>query len=303
MLANRISHFYDLHGPSLALDTACSSSLYALHLACQSLRGDESTTSIVGGSNLILSPETMMQPLSNAGILSREGISYSFDHRANGYSRGEGAAVVVLKRLEKAIEDGNIIRCVIRATGVNHDGRTPSLTAPSTDAQENLIRDTYIAGGLDLRDTQFVEAHGTGTQVGDPIEARIIGRVFRDSRDVKNPLIVGAVKSNIGHLEGASGLAALVKTIMVLECGLIPPNIWYEKPNANIDTEDLRIQVRAPELGISTTVLTAYGSSLLNSLRGRQLVFGKPRLATSDTEAVMPISSLKTRFIILKSGN
>ena len=243
MLANRISHFYDLRGPSMALDTACSSSLYALHLACQSLRSGESTSSIVGGSNLILSPETMMQPLSNAGILSQEGRSYSFDHRANGYARGEGVAVVVLKRLNDAIKDGNVIRCIIRSTAVSHDGKTPSLTAPSTAAQEALINETYLNGGLDLAKTQFIEAHGTGTQVGDPIEARIIGRTFRDSRGSNGPLMVGAVKSNIGHLEGASGLAALIKVIMSLEHGIVPPNIWFEKPNSAIDIDDLRLQV------------------------------------------------------------
>ena len=243
MLANRLSHFFDFQGPSLALDTACSSSLYALHLACESLRSGESTQSVVGGSNLILTPETMMLPLSNAGILSPDGVSYSFDHRANGYARGEGIAVVVLKRLDKAIADGNTIRSIIRATGVNHDGRTPSLTAPSMAAQEALIRRTYDNEGLDLAQTKFFEAHGTGTAIGDPKEAEIIGRVFKDSRPPENPLIVGAVKSNVGHLEGASGLVALVKVTLMLEKGLVPPNIWFEKVNPAIDTQALRLTV------------------------------------------------------------
>lgn len=241
MLSNRISHFYDLRGPSLTVDTACSSGLYAFHLACQSLLCGESELSLVAGSNTYITPECMSFPLSNAGFLSPDGRSYSFDHRANGYGRGEGYGFILLKPLAHALRDGDIIRAVVRATGVNQDGRTPSITQPNSDAQIELIQRTYANGGLDLTDTEFVEAHGTGTIVGDPIEVGAIGRVFREHRS--RPIYVGSVKSNIGHLEGASGLAGIIKTVLALEHGIIPPNANFEKANPAIDTTALKVQV------------------------------------------------------------
>ncbi len=199
------------------------------------------TKGLVAGCNLILNPETQSIPLSNLGFLSPDSKCYSFDHRANGYARGEGTAVIVLKRLSQAISDNDTIRAVIRATGTNQDGKTPGITQPSQEAQEILIRETYSAANLNLQDTGFFEAHGTGTAVGDPREAGAIGAVFKNSR--RTPLIVGAVKSNIGHLEGASGLAGLIKTILILERGIIPRNIWFEKPNPAIKTEAWGIKV------------------------------------------------------------
>jgi len=176
-------------------------------------------------------------PWANMGFLGPDSVCYCFDHRANGYARGEGFAVVVLKLLSDALRDGDTIRAVIRATGSNQDGRTPSITQPSSQAQEDMIRDTYARGGLDLKTTRFFEAHGTGTPVGDPLEARAIGAVFQRERSAEEPLLVGAVKSNIGHLECASGIAGLIKTVLVLEHGLVPPNIWFEKPNPKIASE------------------------------------------------------------------
>ncbi|KAL8726146.1 MAG: hypothetical protein Q9166_006903 [cf. Caloplaca sp. 2 TL-2023] len=217
MLANRLSWFYDFKGPSITLDTACSSSLNALHLACSSVRSCESSMGIVAGCNLMLNPDTIMMSLSNLNFLSPESKCYSFDHRANGYSRGEGFGVVVIKLLSEALRDSNTIRAVIRATGSNQDGRTPGITQPSQQAQEKLIRDTYLSAGLDTRATGYFEAHGTGTSIGDPTEATAIGAVFKDGRTSVDALFVGAVKSNIGHLEGASGLAGVIKTIMILE--------------------------------------------------------------------------------------
>lgn len=195
----------------------------------------------MAGCNLILNPETFSVSLSNLGFLSPDSKCYSFDHRANGYARGEGTAVVVLKRLSRAIRDSDLIRAVIRATGTNQDGKTPGITQPSQDAQETLIRETYAKGDLDLGKTNFFEAHGTGTPIGDPTEAAAIGAVFRGVR--QTPLIVGAVKSNIGHLEGAAGLAGLIKAIMILEKGVIPSNIWFEKPNAAILMDEWKLQV------------------------------------------------------------
>ncbi|KAL8893510.1 MAG: hypothetical protein Q9192_005191 [Flavoplaca navasiana] len=242
MLANRLSWFYDFRGPSITLDTACSSSLNALHLACSSLRSQESSMAIVAGCNLMLNPDTIMMSLSNLNFLSPDSRCYSFDHRANGYSRGEGFGIVVIKLLSEAIRDGNTIRAVIRATGSNQDGRTPGLTQPSKEAQEALIRDTYNSAGLDPQVTRFFEAHGTGTAIGDTTEAAAIAAVFKNLRSREQPLLVGAVKSNIGHLEGASGLASLIKTVMVLERGVIPPNIWFERPHPDIHADEWNIK-------------------------------------------------------------
>ncbi|RAQ99355.1 KR domain-containing protein [Stemphylium lycopersici] len=210
--------------------------------ACQSLLQNESDMSLVAGSNTYFTPECFSIALDNGGFLSPDGISYSFDHRANGYARGEGFGFTLLKPLRTAIRDGDMIRAVVRATGVNQDGRSPTITQPSPAAQIDLIRKTYEKGGLDLATTRYVEAHGTGTPIGDPIEAAAIGEVFRDYRDSNHPLFVGSVKSNIGHLEGASGLAGILKTILILERGCILPNAWTEKVNPAIDTESLHIE-------------------------------------------------------------
>ena len=179
--------------------------------------------------------------LSNMGFFSPEGRCYTFDKRANGYAKGEGASFVVIKLLADALADGDTIRAIIRATGVNQDGKTPGLTQPSSTAQEQNIRNTYASGGLDLSETRYFEAHGTGTQIGDPIEIEAIGTAFKKSSD--DPLYVGAVKPNIGHLEAGSGVASLIKAIMVLEKGLIPPNINFDKPNDAIATERWNIKV------------------------------------------------------------
>ena len=181
----------------------------------------------------------------------------------NGYARGEGFGVLAVKLLSKAIQDGDTIRAVIRATGLNQDGRTPGITQPNSKAQESLIRETYKQAGLDMGYTRFFEAHGTGmsesirrltgvnqvlgTAVGDPLEADAIGRCFREYRDPGDPLFIGAVKSNIGHLEGASGVAGLIKAVMVLEKGIIPPNTGFERLNPHIDDNSGHLQVSSHE--------------------------------------------------------
>lgn len=192
---------------------------------------------------MILAPDVSMVHLSNMGFFSPDGRSYCFDSRANGYAKGEGVGVVVIKRLHDALRDGDTIRAIIRNTGVNQDGRTPGITQPSKTAQEANIKETYSAAGLDLDTTQFFEAHGTGTQIGDSIEAAAISAAFKRAKD--NPLYIGAVKSNIGHLESGSGVASLIKTVLVLEKGLIPPNLWFEQPNKGIPLEEWHIQVRS----------------------------------------------------------
>ncbi|MCJ1379111.1 hypothetical protein MMC17_002211 [Xylographa soralifera] len=196
---------------------------------------------LVGGCNLFFSPDSVVM-LSDLNFLSPDSKCYSFDHRANGYARGEGFGIVVLKPLSDALRDSNTIRGVTRATGSNQDAHTPGITQPSSGAQEALIRDTYRAAGLDLASTRFFEAHGTGTPVGDPIEVSAIEAAFRGQTPKDKPLFIGAVKSNIGHLEGASGIAGLIKTVLVLEKGIIPPNIWYERPNPKILLDEWNIK-------------------------------------------------------------
>ncbi|KAI3400337.1 hypothetical protein diail_3354 [Diaporthe ilicicola] len=242
LISNRVSWYFDFRGPSLSLDTACSSSLVALHLACQSLRTRETETALVGGTNLILMPE-MQLGMTALHFLSPDNHSQTFDHKANGYARGEGAAVVVLKPLHAAMRDGNVIRGVIRGTGVNQDGHTPGITLPSAQAQEDLIRSTYRSAGLDFSETTYFEAHGTGTAAGDPLEAAAIGATLGVSRPPEQPLIVGSIKTNVGHMEGVSGLGGLIKVIYALERAEIPPNLWFERANPRIHMKKWGIEV------------------------------------------------------------
>ncbi|KAI5922046.1 hypothetical protein F4810DRAFT_303598 [Camillea tinctor] len=244
IMANRISYFFNLRGPSVTVDTACSSSLVALHQACQSLRLGETKQAIVGGANLILEPG-MLIPMSSLKFFSPGGTCYAYDHRASGYGRGEGVGTVILKPLDDAVRDGDTIRGVIRATGVNSDGRTAGLMLPSGEAQESLIRSTYASAGLNPAYTQYVESHGTGTKAGDPIESAAIGRVFgAASAKIGAPKVrVGSVKSNIGHLENASGIAGLIKTILSLERGMILPNSNFEKPGDRVILAENHLKV------------------------------------------------------------
>ncbi|KAI1823452.1 hypothetical protein F4861DRAFT_549734 [Xylaria intraflava] len=238
MLSNRLSWFYDFRGPSMTLDTACSSSLVSLHLACQSLLQGESEMSLACGSQLQLEPRALPVQLARLQFLSSDSHCYSFDDRANGYGRGEGVGVLVLKRLSKALEDGDKIRAVIRSTASNQDGRTPSVTQPSSVAQAALIRKAYEQIGSDYSSTGYFEAHGTGTAVGDPIETRAISAAFSAHRTAENPLFIGSVKANIGHLEASSGIAGLIKVILALERGEIPPNALLQRLNPAIKADE-----------------------------------------------------------------
>ncbi|KAL2755347.1 hypothetical protein ACRALDRAFT_1033350 [Sodiomyces alcalophilus JCM 7366] len=239
MIANRVSWFYGLKGPSLTVDTACSSSLYALHLACQSLRLGETNMSLVAGVNLLLYPITMHQ-MSGMHMLSPEGISHTFDHRANGYGRGEGIACLVVKRLSDALRDGDNIRAVVRATGANADGKTPGITQPSSLSQAELIGSTYKAAGLDLTGTQYFECHGTGTPVGDPIELEALATTFGAARTEAGlgPLYIGSIKPNVGHTEGCSGLAGIFKAVACLENGKLVPTYDVENINPKLKLDE-----------------------------------------------------------------
>ncbi|TAQ90647.1 hypothetical protein B7494_g1069 [Chlorociboria aeruginascens] len=242
IISNRVSWFYDFKGPSMTIDTACSSSLVALHLACQSLRTGESKMALVGGTNVILDVNTGAK-LGSLNFLSPDSKCQSFDHKANGYARGEGFACIVLKPLDFAIRDNDVIRAVIRGSAVNQDGKTPGITLPSMQAQEELIKTAYLSAGLSMSDTAYFEAHGTGTPAGDPLEAGALARTIATTRDKDKPLLIGSIKSNIGHTEGASGMAGLIKAIYILEKGLIPPNLWFEKANSRIPMDEWNIKV------------------------------------------------------------
>ncbi|GLB14084.1 type I Iterative Polyketide synthase (PKS) [Aspergillus tubingensis] len=248
MLANRISWFFNLRGPSYNIDSACSSSALAIDCACRLLLSGQTDMGLAAGCNLLLDPDYSII-LSNNHMLSPDGRSYTFDARANGYSRGEGVAVLVLKRLSDALRDNDTIRAVIRATASNQDGRTPGIAQPASEAQSQLIRENYAQAGLSLHHTRFFEAHGTGTPIGDPAEVSAIADCFRNHRTADSPLYLGAVKTNIGHLEGASGIAGVIKAIMAVERGIIPPNTNFERLHSQLEPYDSCLAV-PPAQGI-----------------------------------------------------
>ncbi|KAG9190441.1 hypothetical protein G6011_08529 [Alternaria panax] len=241
MFANRVSHFYNLRGPSVTVDTGCSGGLVALHMGVNSIRNQESDVSIVGASNAILNQDFFIA-ISNLGLLHEDGKCYSMDHRWGGYGRGEGMAVLVLKKFSAAVKDGDHIHAVIRESAVNQDGRTGTITSPSMDAQRSLIQQCYSRAGIDLSSTGYVEAHLTGTG-GDAIEAEALARTFGKSREACDPVWVGSIKSNIGHTEPVSGLAAVIKAALILRHKQIPANVTFEKANPNIPLQDWRLQV------------------------------------------------------------
>ena len=232
--AGRLSYFLGLRGPSLVVDSACSGSLVAVHLACQSLRGGECRAALAGGANLILSPDININ-FSKSRMMAADGRCKTFDARADGYVRGEGCAVVVLKRLSHAIADGNRVLAVIRGSAVNQDGSSGGLTVPNGPAQEAVIRRALAAARMKPSDVGYVEAHGTGTALGDPIEAHALAAVFREERSGDNPLVVGSLKTNFGHLEAAAGVAGLIKTVLALQHETIPAHLHFQSLNPHID--------------------------------------------------------------------
>ena len=240
--ANRISYTFDLRGPSLAIDTACSSSLTAVHLACRSLRAGESELAIAGGVGALLAPEVTIG-FCKASMLSPDGRCRAFDANANGYVRSEGAGAVVLKPLARALADGDPVHAVILGTAINQDGRTLGMTVPSAAAQEAMIRSALREAGVEPSAVQYVEAHGTGTTVGDPIEAEAVGKVFSLERPASDPCLMGSVKTNLGHLEAASGIAGLIKTALVVKHRQVPANLHLVEPNPDIPFDELRLRV------------------------------------------------------------
>lgn len=242
--ANRISYFFDFRGPSMAIDTACSSSLTAVHQACQSIRSGECGMALAGGVNVILSPAHSIA-FTKAGVLAPDGRCKAFDARANGYVRGEGGGVVVLKSLSSALADGDPIYALIEGSAISQDGRTNGLMAPNREAQEALLREAYRAAGTSPGSVQYVETHGTGTLLGDSMEAAALGAVIGVNQ-TNGACAIGTVKSNIGHLEAAAGIAGLIKVVLSLKHQTLYPSLHYQSPNPHIpfDTLHLRVQDR-----------------------------------------------------------
>lgn len=242
ILSNRISYFLDLRGPSMSLDTACSSSLVATHLACQSIWHGECTLALAGGVNVMTRPEYPVA-MCKGGFLARDGRSKSFDARADGYGRGEGAGVVVLKPLHAAVRDGDNIYALICGSGVNQDGRTNGITVPNPESQAALIRQVCNTYAINPADIQYIEAHGTGTPVGDPLEAKALGSVIGAGRQADDLCLVGSIKSTIGHTEAAAGIAGLIKAALCLAHRKVPPQANLDTPNPAIPFAELGLRL------------------------------------------------------------
>lgn len=296
MLSNRLSYLFDLHGPSLSLDTACSSSLVALHVACQALWNGECDMAISGGVNIMFRPEFVIT-MCKGHFLSPEARCKAFDESADGYVRGEGAAVVLLKPLSKALADGDPIQAVILATGINQDGRTQGITLPNGEAQEKLMRDVCQQAGILPEQVQYVEAHGTGTKAGDPIEAESLGRVF--GRPGGEKCWIGSVKTNIGHLEAAAGISSVVKAILMLKHKQIPPHLHLKNVNSRIDLDKLGLRIPQqlepwPEhegpayIGINSF---GYGGTNAHVILSEAPLSNSPTLLESSFPLVVPLSA------------
>jgi acyl transferase domain-containing protein len=241
MIANRISYAFGMHGTSMTVDSGQSSSLVAVHLACESLRTGESPLAIAGGIHLNMASETTMLE-TELGAVSTSGHTYAFDDRADGYVRSEGGGLVLLKPLRAALDDGNRIRAIIRGSAVGNAGHSAAgLTVPTVCGQIDVIRRALYGAGIEANDVHYVEAHGTGTEIGDPIEATALGEVFTGRRE--RPVGLGSVKTNIGHTGGAAGIAGLIKAVLAIENGLIPPSLNYARPGSGIDPESLGLRV------------------------------------------------------------
>jgi 3-oxoacyl-[acyl-carrier-protein] synthase II len=234
LASGRISHFFDFIGPSISLDTACSSSLVAVHLALKSLRDRECNMALAGGVNRLISPKVSIN-FTQAKMLSSDGRCKTFDEGANGFVRSEGCGIVVLKRLSDAIADRDQIRAILLGSATNQDGRTSSITTPSSLSQQAVIKQALVNSQVEASQMSYLETHGTGTSLGDAIELEALSQVFKDNKE----LILGAVKTNVGHLEAAAGIVSLIKTVLALENHLIPANLHLKQPNSKVEWQKL----------------------------------------------------------------
>lgn len=282
--SNRISFSLDWRGPSVSVDTACSSSLVAIHLACESLQNDECPLVVAGGVNVLVKPEPYIG-FSQLHMLAPDGRCKAFDASADGFVRSEGVGIIVLKRLSDAVRDGDSIYALILGTAVNQDGHTSGLTVPSRLSQEELIRETCRRAGVSTAEIQYVEAHGTGTVVGDPIEAGALGNVLSQSRSDGDVCAIGSVKSNIGHLEPAAGVAGLIKVALALKHGMIPPSLHYHTPNPEIPFDELKLRVPVsaePWLPKNGRALAGVNSFGFGGTNAHAVLASAPSSKTSD---------------------
>ncbi|MEO7100065.1 MAG: SDR family NAD(P)-dependent oxidoreductase [Luteolibacter sp.] len=293
--ANRISYCLNLTGPSIAMDTACSSALTAVHVACEHILAGHCNVAMAGGVTVMINPDGFIG-FSQAGMLSPEGKCKAFDASANGFVRGEGAGMVLMKRLSDAIADGDPIHAVIIGSAVNQDGHTNGISLPSPDAQSRLVSDACVNAGIEPSSIGYVEAHGTGTAVGDPIEAHALAEALCGDRE--KPLVIGSVKTNLGHLETASGVAGLLKAALVLKHGRIPASLHYDTPNPNIDFDALKLRVAVenepfPDNGtIRTAGINSFGFGGANAhviLTESPVVEPMHHLAETDTTRAWPL--------------
>jgi acyl transferase domain-containing protein/acyl carrier protein len=322
--AGRIAYFLGLQGPTFQLDTACSSSLVTTHLACQSLRLQECHLAIVGGVNLTLSPLPTIF-FCKTQALSPDGRCKAFDASADGYGRGEGCGILVLKRLSNAVADGDNILALIRGSAINHDGASSGLTVPNKRAQQQLLRQALANAHVTPQEVSYIEAHGTGTSLGDPIEIEALGVVFGQDRSSENPLIVGSVKTNIGHLEAAAGVAGLIKVILSLQHQQIPAHLHFKNPSPRINWNAWPIHIptenypwlesdRPRIAGISSfgfsgtnahLVLEEFGVSPSEMLRERSSGFGvspKETLRERGSEFEVEISEVSYFYLVVLSA-
>ncbi|WP_323769813.1 type I polyketide synthase [Antarctobacter sp.] len=305
MLSNRLSYIYDLRGPSITTDTACSSSMVALHLAVQALRRGECDTALVGGVNVMFRPAYMVA-MSKGGFLSPDGRCKSFDARGDGYGRGEGAGMLVLKPLSAAERDGDTIQAVILETGVNQDGRTDGITLPNVDAQAALVERVLDRAQVSPAEVQYVEAHGTGTRAGDATEAESLSRSIARKRPASaGPLVIGSAKSNIGHLEAAAGVAGVIKAALALKHRKIPPSLHFRTPPDTIDLEAQRIKIPTalqdwPE---ATRAIAAVNSFGYGGTNAHALLAEPPKQVQTlapapDRPMVLPVSARSDASLI-----
>jgi acyl transferase domain-containing protein len=301
ILSNRISYMLDLRGPSVSLDTACSSSLVATHLASQAIWRGECDMALVGGVNVMSRPEYPVA-MCKGGFLAPDGRSKSFDERANGYGRGEGAGIVVLKPLSAALKDGDFVYALVRGTGVNQDGRTNGITVPNPESQSALIREVCAKNHIDTQKIRYFEAHGTGTPVGDPLEAQALGSVIGQGRRGKNACIVGSVKSTIGHTEAAAGVAGMIKAALCLKHRQVPPQANLETPNPNIPFKELglrlprKVEALAPEMdqvfaGINSFGYGGTNAHVILENAPEQLESKKSRSQENKAPYLLPLSA------------
>src|SRR5690554_3725163 len=265
--AGRVAHLLDSTGPAMVLDTACSSSLVAVHHAVAALRSGSCRVSLAGGANALIEGD-LSRSFEQAGMLSPSYACRTFDADADGYVRGEGCGIVVLKLLDEALRDGDSIRAVIRGSAVNHDGRASAITAPNAASQTALIKAALADAGVDPSEVQVLECHGTGTALGDPIEVSALAEAYGMER--KKPLLLGSIKSNIGHLEAAAGIAGLIRLVLAMEAGVLPPVLHQRRPNPRISWEKLPVRVAAtsqpwPEAERRRAGVSSFGFSGTNA--------------------------------------